>query len=121
MERILQSFWYGAGTATELALLNDRGAAGDRVRVVGRTAKGALFGYELDSADGGEPTSEAILRFLTVGDAAAWMRRQGFPPESIEGAFPTCSRRPEPAAPAERRRTASSFGSRPRKRRRAGG
>lgn len=118
MERILQSFWYGAGTATELALLNDRGTTGDRVRMVCRTAKGALFGYEMDSTDGGEPTAEAIVRFLTAGDAAAWMRRQGFPPESIEGAFPTCSAMP--GSVADRRTAASSFGARPRKSLRAG-
>lgn len=89
MGRILQSLWHGGNAATELASLRDECATGDhRVRVVCWTDKGALFGYEMHGADGGEPTSEAMVRLLTVGDAASWMRRQGFPAESIEGAFP---------------------------------
>ena len=86
--RILQSLWYDAGSTTELASLIDRCATGDHLRTVCRTAKGALFGYEMYSADGCEPLSEAIVRLLSVSDAANWMRRQGFPAQSIEHAFP---------------------------------
>lgn len=70
-----------------MASLTVKGAPGGHLCVVCRTSSGALFGYETDSVDGGEPTSEAIVRFFTVGDAVAWMRRHGFPRESIEAAF----------------------------------
>lgn len=87
MGRILQSFWPGISTATEVASLTVKGAPGGHLCVVCRTSSGALFGYETDSVDGGEPTSEAIVRFFTVSDAVAWMKRHGFPRESIEAAF----------------------------------
>jgi hypothetical protein len=87
MKGIIHSLWCETGTATELASLMNGRVPGGRVRVVCRTAKGALFGYEMDSDDGNEPMSEAIVRFLNVGDAVAWMEAQGFPAETIESAF----------------------------------
>lgn len=88
MSKFINCSWYDTGTATELASLHDEGAAGRRVRVVCRTAKGSLFGYEMDGTDGGAPMAEALLRFLTISDAVAWMAKQGFTAESIEGVFP---------------------------------
>ena len=96
MKRIIHGLWHDTGTAIELASLKDECITGTRVRVVGRTAKGALFGYEMDGADGSEPMSEAMVRFPTVGSAVAWMGKQGFTAESIASAFPDALRDARP-------------------------
>ncbi len=107
MKGVILGLWHDAGNAaTELAWLKDGGAPGGRVRAVCRTAKGALFGYEMDGADGVEPTSEAMVRLLGVDDAVAWMARQGFPAESIESTFPDAAARharPDPRPDRQRR------------------
>jgi 4'-phosphopantetheinyl transferase len=115
MRGVILSLWHDAGNAaTELAWLKDGRAPGGRVRAVCRTAKGTLFGYEMDGADEGVPTAESMVRLVDVKHAVAWMARQGFPAESIASSFPESAfrhaqphpeldrRRRPPAAPAPR-------------------